>query len=408
MVFIYPAQRAAFALGAAAPETLVLSGRLVVALVSTAVIPLTWLAARRLAPGDNRLAALAVLFVAISKLLVSFGSSELPRPISTVFVVAAFVAVLDPKMLASAAAGVLLGIAAAFRFSELVFIPAALLTLPRDRYWLRAVIVGAAAISTAAAITAASDTLYWGTPFSSIATAVDYTLIAGQSSRGYQPPWESLKTIPSWSTFLVVALAVAGSSRRHPDSWWLWGPFALLSLLPHKEGRYLIPVVPFLSIAAARGFMSAIEWIHRTASATGWRRWTRELFAPVLLLSLLHEAGGWRLPRSNEGVRLAQYIRSSEVAGFAGQDLWRRRTPVSLAPRSADQHHAGGPRRPSRDRGRRRACQVGRTAHQDCPHRWRSNHGLARLRPGGDNWRGEDYVLYVRRNGRMNEKPASR
>ena len=190
MLFIYPAQRAAFALGATTPETLVLAGRLVVALLSTAVIPLTWLAARRLAPSDNRLAVLAVLFVAISKLLVSFGSSELPRPISTVFVVAAFVTVLDTRMAASAVTGMLLGIAAAFRFSELVFIPGALLTLPRDRYWLRAVITLVAAIATLAAITATSDTLYWGTPFSSIATAIDYTLIEGQSSRGYQPPWE--------------------------------------------------------------------------------------------------------------------------------------------------------------------------------------------------------------------------
>ena len=399
MVFIYPAQRAAFALGAAAPEALVLSGRLVVALLSTAVIPLTWLAVRRLAPGDTRLAALAVLFVAISKLLVSFGSSELPRPISTVFVVAAFVAALDTKLLASAAAGVLLGVAAAFRFSELVFIPAALLTLPRDRYWLRAVIVGAAALSTAAAITAASDTVYWGTPFSSIATAVDYTLIERQSSRGYQPPWEYLKTIPSWSTFLVVALAVAGSSRRHPDSWWLWGPFALLSLLPHKEGRYLIPVVPFLSIAAARGFMRAIEWIRRTASATGWRRCARELFAPVLLLSLLHEAGGWRLPRSNEGVRLAQYIRSSEVAGFAGQDLWRlgghpylwHHDPlINITPELLDDRRA--------------------TAAAVEHVRWVALRTRT-ARTVGDpimdslgfdreaTWRGEDYVLYVRRTG---------
>ena len=108
---------------------------------------------------------LAVLFVAISKLLVSFGSSELPRPISTVFVVAAFVTVLDTRMAASAVIGMLLGIAAAFRFSELVFIPGALLTLPRDQYRLRAVITLVAAIATLAAITATSDTLYWGTPF---------------------------------------------------------------------------------------------------------------------------------------------------------------------------------------------------------------------------------------------------
>ena len=66
------------------------------------------MAARRLAPADPRLAALAVLFLVINKLQMSFGSSELPRPVSTVFVVASFLVLLRGQLLASAAAGALL------------------------------------------------------------------------------------------------------------------------------------------------------------------------------------------------------------------------------------------------------------------------------------------------------------
>ena len=89
LVFVYPAQRAALALAGTDPEGLVFVGRAVVAVISTVAIPLTWLATRRLAPADPRIAALAVVFLFINKLFISFGSSELPRPVSTVFVVAA-------------------------------------------------------------------------------------------------------------------------------------------------------------------------------------------------------------------------------------------------------------------------------------------------------------------------------
>ena len=397
MLFIYPAQRLAMAGGAVDPAALVFAGRLVVAVLSTAVIPLTWLAARRLAPADPRLAAVAVLFVSFNKLLMSFGSSELPRPVATVFVVGAFLLILRPGTTAPAAAGALIGVAAAFRFSELVFLPAALLTLGRDRFLVRAtVLLGAAAIALAG-ITAVADALYWGRPFSSVAAAVDYTLVQRLSSRGYEPLWEYLALIPAWTTFLFVGLAIAGTSRQHPESWWLWTPIALLSLLPHKESRYLIPVIPFFSIAAARGLLRTGEWMRRSAAATGWRRWARELFAPALVLSVLHDMGGWRLVRSNEGVRLAESLRASPQSGVAAQDLWRlggrpylwRHEPlVEIPPELLDDPQATAAAVASVQSVALRA-RTGRTV------------GDRVLPPLGFEraawWRGDDYVLYVRR-----------
>ncbi len=333
MTFIYPAQRLAVALGAASPEAMVFAGRLIVAVVSSAIVPLTWVAARRLVPADPRLAALAALFVALNKLQMSFGSSELPRPVSTVFLVMAFVAALRPGLLGAAGTGAFLGVAAAFRFSEVVFLPAALMTLGRTRWPVRAALVVVSAVLTLAAITAAADAWYWGSPFSSVAAAIDYTLVDRQSSRGYEPPWEYAVQIPYWSTFLFVGLAVAGSRRTHPDSWWLWLSIAMLSVLPHKEPRYLIPVTPFLSIAAARGLLRAIEWVKSPGAPAAWRRWGRELFAPALALSILHDMGGWRLVRSNEGVRLARGLRESGSRGVAAQDPWRLGGQVYLWPR---------------------------------------------------------------------------
>ena len=131
MTFIYPAQNVAVALGASRPEVLVFIGRLSVALVSTVAVPLVWAASRRLCPRDIRIAVLAVLFFAVNKLYVSFGSSELPRPVATVFVLAAFVVLLRFGIARTLTGGALLGIATAFRFSEAAYPSGSIHTFPR-------------------------------------------------------------------------------------------------------------------------------------------------------------------------------------------------------------------------------------------------------------------------------------
>ncbi len=396
MVFVYPAQWLALALGASSPEKLVLAGRVAVALVSTVAIPLTWWTARRLPSTDSRLAALSVVFLAINKLQMSFGSSELPRPVSTVFVLAAFLCLLHGRVLQSAAAGVLLGIAVACRFSEIVFVPSALVILGRERRWTHAVVASLTVALTSVAILGVSDALYWGRPFSSLAAAVDYTLVRGQSSRGYEPVWEYLRIIPAWSTLVFVALALAGSSRRTPESWWLWLPIAMLSLLPHKESRYLLPVIPFLCIAAARGFLRVADWIGRSSEAIGWRGWGRDLFAPLFLLAVLHEIGGWRLIRSNEGIRLAHYLRVTGGVGIAAQDVWRLGGRPYLWPLEpivevsptllADPSELAAAVRDAKWVALR--YRVARTAGDPAMHEIGFERDPA--------WHGEDYVLYVR------------
>ena len=395
MLFVYPAQRVAMALGAASPEALVLSGRAAVALFSTASIALTWWTARRLSPADTRLAVVAVLLLAVNKLQMSFGSSELPRPVSTVFVLAAFACLIRGRVLQSALAGVLLGIAVAFRFSEVVFLPAALITVGRRNLTSALVLLVAAGLTTAATIGAA-DAIYWGRPFHSLLAAVDYTLVRGESSRGYEPFWEYLRSIPSWSTWMVVALAVAGSSRRAPETWWLWTPVALLSLLPHKESRYLLPVIPFLCLAAAKGFLRFADWLQGASEVTGWRRWGRDLFAPMFALAILHDIGGWRLPRSNEGIRLAQYLRQTGQVGVAVQDSWRLGgRPYLSALEPAVEVSADLLSNPSafaatvKDvRWVALRYRVARTAGDPALHAAGFERDPA--------WHGEDYVLYVR------------
>jgi hypothetical protein len=399
MVFVYPAQWLALAMGWTSAGALVFAGRIPIALLSVASIPLVWCVAVRLAPDDRRLAALAVVLFAINKLQMSFGSSELPRPVSTVFVVGAFFYALKNTPMRSAVAGLLLGIAIALRFSEVVFVPAALVTLRGERYLARAAAFMAVAGATAAATIGVSDALYWGHPFSSVLAALDYTVVQRQSSRGYEPPWEYLRIIPAWSTYIFVALAVAGSSRRTPEAWWLWMPIGILTLLPHKEARYLLPVIPFLCIAAARGVLRLVAWPQQSGSVVGWRRWMQELATPMLVLSVLHEVGGWRLPRSDEGVRLAVHLRDTGVAGVAVQDPWRLggrpclatlQPIVEVAPETLSNEAALA----STVRGVSAVALRSRVARTV---------GDRALRPYGfgraPEWSGEDYVLYTNGQG---------
>jgi 4-amino-4-deoxy-L-arabinose transferase and related glycosyltransferases of PMT family len=395
MTFIYPAQRAAAVLGATSPQVLVLSGRVAVALLSTAAIPLVWWAARRLAPADSRVAVLSVLFLAVNKLQMSFGSSELPRPVSTVFVVAAFLCLVRERLLWSAMAGMLLGVAVAFRFSEVVFLPAALITVGRRYRTDGAVLLFAAGV-TAATTIGIADALYWGHPFHSLLAAVDYTLVRGESSRGHEPFWDYLRIVPSWSTWIVVMLAVAGSSRRHAETWWLWTPVVLLSLFPHKESRYLLPVIPFLCIAAARGFLRIAEWLRHASEVTGWQRWARDLFPPLFALAVLHDVGGWRLARSNEGIRLAEYLRQTGEVGVAVQDSWRLGGRPYLSPLQpvvevSPELLSDPPGFTAAIKDARRVALRSRVARTDGD-RVLGAAGFER----DPAWHGEDYVLYVR------------
>ena len=85
--FIYPAQAIAHVFGADV-HSLVAVGRMVVVLASTAAVWLTWVAARPML-GDGA-AAVAAALVAVSKLNLGYGSSELPRPVAATLLIGAF------------------------------------------------------------------------------------------------------------------------------------------------------------------------------------------------------------------------------------------------------------------------------------------------------------------------------
>jgi len=320
MVFIHPAHAVVASIGTSDPAVLVAAGRTVVAVLSTLTVIFVFVGARRhdgLAPG-----ILAAFLAATSHLLVSFGGTELPRPIAAALVAGAFALLLHRSTAASMIGGILVGIAAALRFSEAVFVAPAAGMLMLDRRWRDAVVCLVAAAGTALAIQSISDQLYWGTPFYSLRHAIDYTLVERQSTRGFQPPWHYLTTIPEWSDFAIVAVAVFAAVR---GAWrpalWAGVPLIALSVLPHKEARYLIPIVPFVSILAGAGLWRLIV---RASSPGAMRPWSSIAIVGGVVASTLLSINGYHVRRSDAAVSLARSIAGTPgVSSVAVEQLWR-------------------------------------------------------------------------------------
>ena len=107
-----------------------------------------------------------------------------------------------------------------------------------------------------------TDLWFWGSPFHSLRKVVEFTLVDRLSSRGYQPLWYYVTSLNAWTSIAVAALAVYGArgSGWRVTIWWAL-PLAMFSLLPHKEPRYLIALLPFVCLSAALGLNRLLHLI---------------------------------------------------------------------------------------------------------------------------------------------------
>ena len=325
MTFIYPVQALMVSAGFTDSGALVVAGRCVVAVASSLAI---WLTFRAGVLIEGAAAGLvAACLTAISRLHVTFGGSELPRPVATVFVLLAFVCLASTRRswTRSALAGCALGVAASCRFSEVVFLVPAIAGLCIERRIRAALVVVTGAIGTAVLILALGDWLYWGTPFHSLINIVQFTLVDRASSRGFEPFLFYVLSLNSWTSLPVAVLAIAGLrfGSTRTGLWWVL-PLVLLSLLPHKEPRYLIPVAPFVALSAAQGVLHVLARLKSRAPVLGL---TPEAGAWIVIgacvYGVLFEMGGWRFRKSSEGIVVAKSIAREGCDVVAVQQRWR-------------------------------------------------------------------------------------
>ena len=344
LAIVYPFQALAIAVGIDDPALLVFAGRLAGILFSTANTLLVYrIGSAELGPAAGLLAA---GFFTISKNNLTFGSTELPRPIATTFILWALL--LAQSGLTRWTRLVLSALAAAagmaMRFTEAVFIVPFWAYLAARRQYVRAFATSAAALVFVAAIIGATDYAYWGRPFHSLASLHTHTFESRHAGDWYEPPLFYIAGYHRWTDLFTIAFALF--SLRCRRSWvlaaWVVVPLVLLSCLPHKEVRYVIPVVPFLSILAGAGLWEALRWATRSISgafrnplaganseaySSGKRGPSLNRMSVVAFCvagAVLPELGGFRFHRTEAAVDLARHIAAqANVEGAIVHDLWK-------------------------------------------------------------------------------------
>ena len=388
MTFIYPIQFVLHRAGIQDPRLLIFAGRVVVVAFSALNLLLVYKLARRIF-SSIPVAVLSVFFLAMSKLHTAFASTELPRTVASFFVLLSCWLLFSQEKLYWSAflSAISLGIGAALRFSEVIFIVPTTLFLLFQRRWRQAFAFGIVFAAILLGILGACDALYWKTPWSSLRNIIDFTLVRKMSTRGYQSPLSYILSIGIWSDYLTVALACFALRLRNHKVWlWAFSPLIMLSFLPHKEPRYLIPAVPFFALMAG---LSAWYFLDKTRArefkihipkrfskpffATSFLTFLAILFASkddrfgfiaislVFLLGLLYvwfrtrsqegevdfplktrpvrlglalfvsilfmaalEIDGFRLRRTEAGVEMARFLaRQTDLRGVAIEDIWR-------------------------------------------------------------------------------------
>jgi hypothetical protein len=260
---------------------------------------------------DQRAALVAALLFATHWIPLSFGSTVYPRTLAAACVVAAALIVDRWPFIA----GLLIGIAFADRFSEIVFLAPVLAVIlsrrscvgeagaaedgrrtppvlasrkaaartglagwgsfdrPFDalragsarlqrfalpslrRLRMTVLLLGGCLVSIILTV-GIYDWLTWGTPFSSAIKFAHLTLIEPDfaSRVKYQAPWWYVANILRWCS--PAMLPLLWYARRSRAIWFIVIPLIAFSAVKHKELRYLQVIIPFLCIAAAIGFAS--------------------------------------------------------------------------------------------------------------------------------------------------------
>jgi len=285
---------------------------------------------------DERAALVASLLFAMHWIPLGFGSTVYPRTLAAACVVGAAL-IVDRWPFA---AGALVGLAFADRFSEIVFLAPLLVMATKHRQeclchiepsqecpvharngvaqtllsvpWMQALKVMVGATVAIILTVGLYDWITWGAPFSSFIKFTHLTLVAPDfaSRVKYQAPWWYIANLVRWCTPLLLPLL--WYARRSRAIWFVIIPLLAFSAVRHKELRYLQVMIPFLAITAAIGFASMYRSHRRIAIA-------------LVATSLIWDLHGMRYfaRKSQPAVEAAQWLGANpRVHSIAASQLW--------------------------------------------------------------------------------------
>lgn len=278
----------------------------IASLPSIALTALTIILVRRLAlqwsGGDERAATIAMLLFGLHWIPLGFGSTVYPRTLAMACIVGAALLVERMPLLA----GALAGVAFADRFSEIVFLIPLLVAARRG--WWRVLVGTAISMSITVGV---YDWVTWGSPFSSAIKFAHLTLVEPDfaSRVKYQSPVWYLTNIVRWLAPTLLPLLWIARRRAH----WLFlvVPLVALSIVRHKELRYVQAMIPFLAVAAAIG--ASMLWRERRAVAIA-----------LVGISLVWNLTGLRFfaRKTQPAVMAARWLATQPVKRVVLSQLW--------------------------------------------------------------------------------------
>ena len=130
----------------------------------------------------------------------------------------------------------------------------------------------------------------------------------------------------SWTDPVIAVLAVIGTSKLYAAiALWVWVPVVMLSALPHKEARYLLPVVPFLVTLSSMALWELAQrvLVRAQSDRTVAARMTLAVCVAIAA-GQTYQISRFHVRRSDNAVRLARALAAEGGhGGLAVEQLWR-------------------------------------------------------------------------------------
>lgn len=229
--------------------------------LQVAMLAAVWrLAARRI---GEAFAPWAVVLIALNPLVIFFAGRAMSESFSAAFLVWGLERLdakeSDADWKVALLGGVLLGFAQVTRYGSAAFIAPALVVLAVTKRW-RALAFCVAGGAVVALFLGALDKATWGSLpnarwggwWHSFQEYVDFNVISGRSASFGTSPWHTYLT-RLWAPVGLVALVLWRWSRAR--AWLFVVPafvyLASVSATPHKEDRFLYPMLVLLCVAGA-------------------------------------------------------------------------------------------------------------------------------------------------------------
>ena len=262
-------------------------------------------------------ATLAASLYAFHWLPLGYGSTVYPRTVSTTCVLVAVLLLHKIRRtgLGYAAAGAMVGVAFTIRYSEAIFLLPifALLVLnevkPIEKIRC-SLALGIGFTATTLITVGLWDLVTWERPFSSLIEFAKYTLIEQEASsmQRFQPWYWYLLRMPKWLPLTVLPLFFALGDYRRLRAPILYSalPLLMLSLIHHKDMRYLQGIIPFIAIAVAG---AAFGW---------WQLGRRRATVVLMILSVFF------------GVALPTFVVKKSMAAVLAAESISAETGISV------------------------------------------------------------------------------